>query len=158
LLHQGTRESSIEFVASLDAGDGDKGRGRALLANAFAQAEGLLKGRNEAAALQELLAKGMAPEKAKAQAKHMHMPGDRGSTTILLDNLSPESVGALIALYEHRTFAAGILWGINPFDQWGVELGKVLAEQLEKAIGGADPGQRDPSTLRLVSRARKTHG
>ncbi len=158
LLHQGTRESSIEFVAALNAGDGDKGRGRALLANAFAQAEGLLKGRNEAAAEQELLAKGMATEKAKAQAKHMHMPGDRGSTTILLDNLSPESVGALIALYEHRTFAAGILWGINPFDQWGVELGKVLAEQLDNAIAGADPGQRDPSTLRLVSRARKTLG
>lgn len=158
LLHQGTRKSSIEFVAALNAGDGDKRRGRALLANAFAQAEGLLKGRNEAAAEQELLAKGMARELARAQAKHMHMPGDRGSTTILLDDLSPESVGALIALYEHRTFAAGILWGINPFDQWGVELGKVLAEQLDKAIAGADPGQRDPSTLRLVSRARKTLG
>ena len=67
---------------------------------------------------------------------------------------TPESVGALIALYEHRTFAAGVLWGINPFDQWGVELGKVLAEQLDKAIAGDDPGQRDPSTLRLVSKAR----
>lgn len=156
LLHQGTRASSIEFVAALNAGAGDKSRGRALLANAFAQAEGLLKGRSESAAERELLAKGMAPDKAKAQAKHMHMPGDRGSTTILLDDLSPESVGALIALYEHRTFAAGILWGINPFDQWGVELGKVLAEQLDKAIAGDDPGQRDPSTLRLVSRARKT--
>ncbi|MEZ6028341.1 MAG: glucose-6-phosphate isomerase [Hyphomonadaceae bacterium] len=154
LLHQGTRLSSIEFVAALDAGAGDKARGRALLANAFAQAEGLLAGRSEAAAEKELLAKGMAPEKAKAQAPHMDMPGGRPSTTILLDDLSPESVGALIALYEHRTFAAGILWGINPFDQWGVELGKVLAEQLDKAIAGADPGQRDPSTLRLVSRAR----
>jgi glucose-6-phosphate isomerase len=158
LLHQGTRRSSIEFVASLTAGAGDKARGRALLANAFAQAEGLLKGRPEAAAEQELLALGMAPAKAKAQAQHMDMPGNRNSTTILLDNLSPESVGALIALYEHRTFAAGILWGINPFDQWGVELGKVLAEQLDKAITGDDPGSRDPSTLRLVSRARKRHG
>jgi glucose-6-phosphate isomerase len=155
LLHQGMRKSSIEFVATLNAGAGDKTRGRALLANAFAQAEGLLGGRSEAVAEKELLAKGMAPEKAKAQAKHMHMAGGRGSTTILLDNLSPESVGALIALYEHRTFAAGILWGINPFDQWGVELGKVLAEQLDKAIAGDDPGKRDPSTLRLVSRARK---
>ena len=156
LLHQGMRESSIEFVAALNAGAGDKERGRALLANAFAQAEGLLGGRSDAVAEKELLAKGMAPEKAKAQSKHMHMAGERGSTTILLDDLSPESVGALIALYEHRTFAAGILWGINPFDQWGVELGKVLAEQLDKAIAGEDPGKRDPSTLRLVSRARKT--
>ncbi len=154
LLHQGMRESSIEFVAALSAGVGDQARGRALLANAFAQAEGLLGGRSDAAAEKELLAKGMSPEKAKAQSAHMHMPGDRGSTTILLNDLTPESVGALIALYEHRTFAAGVLWGINPFDQWGVELGKVLAEQLDKAIAGGDPGQRDPSTLRLVSRAR----
>ncbi|HOZ26163.1 MAG TPA: glucose-6-phosphate isomerase [Hyphomonadaceae bacterium] len=158
LLHQGMRETAIEFVAALDAGAGDKTRGRALLANAFAQAEGLLGGRGQAAAEKELLAKGMDPAKAKEQSRHMVMHGGRGSTTILLDNLSPESVGALIALYEHRTFAAGILWGINPFDQWGVELGKVLAEQLDKAIAGEDPGKRDPSTLRLVSRARKTVG
>jgi glucose-6-phosphate isomerase len=158
LLHQGTRQSAIEFVSALDAGAGDKERGRALLANAFAQAEGLLAGRSAAAAEKELLAKGMAPEKAKEQSHHMDMPGGRGSTTILLGDLSPESVGALVALYEHRTFAAGILWGINPFDQWGVERGKVLAEELEKAIAGGDPGKRDPSTLRLVEKARKTLG
>ncbi len=155
LLHQGTRLSSIEFVAALSAGAGDKARGRALLANAFAQAEGLLGGRSAAAAEKELLGRGMDAAKAKAQVPHMHMPGDRPSTTLLLDDLSPESVGALVALYEHRTFAAGVLWGINPFDQWGVELGKVLAEQLDKAIAGDDPGQRDPSTLRLVSKARE---
>jgi len=85
----------------------------------------------------------------------MDMPGGRPSTTVLLDDLSPESVGALIAMYEHRTFAAGVLWGINPFDQWGVERGKVLAEELDKAIAGADAGKRDPSTLRLVERARE---
>jgi glucose-6-phosphate isomerase len=154
LLHQGTRISSVEFVVALSAGAGDKARGRALLANAFAQAEGLLAGRSAAAAEKELLGKGMDLAKAKAQSVHMHMPGDRPSTTILLNDLSPESVGALIALYEHRTFAAGVLWGINPFDQWGVELGKVLAEQLDKAVAGDDPGQRDPSTLHLVSKAR----
>ncbi len=158
LLHQGMRQSAMEFVAALNAGAGDRERGRALLANAFAQAEGLLAGRSAAVAEKELLAKGITAEKAKAQAQHMDMPGGRGSTTILLDNLSPESVGALVALYEHRTFAAGILWGINPFDQWGVERGKVLAEELDKAIAGADPGKRDPSTLRLVDRARKTLG
>jgi glucose-6-phosphate isomerase len=91
---------------------------------------------------------------ADEQARHMHMPGNRGSTTILLETLTPEAIGALIALYEHRTFAAGILWGINPFDQWGVERGKVLAEELDKALAGSDPGKRDPSTLRLVSSAR----
>ncbi len=154
LLHQGTRRHAIEFVAALDAGAGDKARGRALLANAFAQAEGLLAGRSAAEAQAQLLKQGVGPARAKEQARHMDMPGQHGSTTLLLDALTPESFGALIALYEHRTFAAGVLWGINPFDQWGVERGKVLAEELDAAIAGADPGKRDPSTLRLVKRAR----
>lgn len=155
LLHQGMRQSAIEFVASRDAGAGDWTRGRALLANAFAQAEGLLAGRSAAAAETQLAAQGKTGSVAKEQARHMDMPGDRGSTTILLDDLSPESIGALIALYEHRTFAAGVLWGINPFDQWGVERGKVLAEELDQALGGGAPGKRDPSTLWLVNRAKR---
>jgi glucose-6-phosphate isomerase len=149
------RESAIEFVATLDAGAGDRERGRALIANAFAQAEGLLAGRPAKEAEAQLAAQGRTGPDAQEQARHMHMTGGRGSTTMLLDDLSPESVGALIALYEHRTFAAGVLWGINPFDQWGVERGKVLAEELDAAIAGGDAGQRDPSTLRLVERARK---
>ena len=155
LLHQGMRDSAIEFVASRDAGAGDIARGRALLANAFAQAEGLLAGRSAAEAETQLAAQGKTGPAAKEQARHMHMPGNRGSTTVLLDTTAPEAIGALIAMYEHRTFAAGILWGINPFDQWGVERGKVLAEELDKALAGADPGKRDPSTLRLVSRAKR---
>ncbi len=158
LLHQGMRESAMEFVVALDAGAGDKARGRALLANAFAQAEGLLAGRSAETAEKQLLAQGVAPAKAKEQARHMNMDGGRGSTTMVLDDLSPESVGALIALYEHRTFAAGVLWGINPFDQWGVERGKVLAEELDAAIAGADAGKRDPSTLGLVATARDVFG
>ncbi len=155
LLHQGMRESAIEFVVARDAGAGDWDRGRALIANALAQAEGLLAGRGAAEAEKQLAAQGKTGPAAHEQARHMDMPGNRGSTTILLDDASPETVGALIAMYEHRTFAAGILWGINPFDQWGVERGKVLAEELDKAIAGADPGKRDPSTLRLVSRVRR---
>lgn len=155
LLHQGMRESAIEFIVNRDAGAGDWERGRALLANAFAQAEGLLAGRSAADAEAQLAAQGRRGPDAREQARHMHMPGNRGSTTVLLDDLTPESIGALIAMYEHRTFAAGILWGVNPFDQWGVERGKVLAEELDKAIDGADPGPRDPSTLYLVSRARR---
>jgi glucose-6-phosphate isomerase len=154
LLHQGMRHTAIEFVAALDAGAGDKARGRALLANAFAQAEGLLAGRSSAEAEAQLLKQGVAADKARAQSRDMDMAGERGSTTILVNDLSPESLGALIALYEHRTFAAGVLWGVNPFDQWGVERGKVLAEELDAAIAGADAGKRDPSTLRLVKRAR----
>jgi len=155
LLHQGMRATAIEFIASLDAGAGDKERGRALTANAFAQAEGLLAGRSAKEAEMQLAAQGQSGPRMQEQARHMHMTGGCGSTTILLEDLSPQSVGALIALYEHRTFAAGVLWGINPFDQWGVERGKVLAAELDKAIAGGNPGQRDPSTLRLVERARK---
>lgn len=155
LLHQGMREAAIEFVASRDAGAGDWPRGRALLANALAQAEGLLAGRTADQARKQLANQGKTGPRADEQARHMHMPGNRGSTTILLERLTPETIGALIALYEHRTFAAGILWGINPFDQWGVERGKVLAEELENALAGGDPGPRDPSTLRLVQRARR---
>jgi len=155
LLHQGMRDTAIEFIASRDAGAGDWTRGRALLANAFAQAEGLLAGRSAAQAQTQLAQMGKTGPQAEAQARHMHMPGNRGSTTVLLEKLSPEAIGALIALYEHRTFAAGVLWGINPFDQWGVERGKVLAEELDKALAGADPGKRDPSTLSLVHRARR---
>jgi glucose-6-phosphate isomerase len=160
LLHQGMRQSAIEFVVARDAGAGanntrDWPRGRALIANAFAQAEGLLVGRSAAEAQTQLAAQGKTGPAAVEQARHMDMPGNRGSTTVLLDDTSPETIGALIAMYEHRTFAAGILWGINPFDQWGVERGKVLAEELDNALAGADPGKRDPSTLRLVSRTRR---
>jgi len=154
------RQSAIEFVVARDAGAGanntrDWPRGRALIANAFAQAEGLLAGRSAAEAQTQLAAQGKTGPAAVEQARHMDMPGNRGSTTVLLDDTSPETIGALIAMYEHRTFAAGILWGINPFDQWGVERGKVLAEELDNALAGADPGKRDPSTLRLVSRTRR---
>ena len=154
LLHQGMRETAIEFVVTLGAGNGDRERGRALLANAFAQAEALLAGRPAADAEAQLLKQGVEASEAKERARHMAMHAGHGSTTILLDDLSPESVGALIALYEHRTFAAGVLWGINPFDQWGVERGKVLAAELDAAIAGGETGQRDPSTMRLVERAR----
>jgi len=152
LLHQGMRRSAIEFVVRLDAGGDNPAYGRRLIANAFAQAEALLEGREEDGVTRAIEAAG-APA-AASQARHMAMPGGRGSTMLLLDTLSPRSLGALLALYEHRTFAAGVLWGVNPFDQWGVERGKTLAEEIEAAILGADPGPRDLSTLRLISRLR----
>lgn len=158
LLHQGMRDSAVEFVAALDAGRGDHSRGRALLANAFGQGEALLMGRSAAEAEAQLSKGGAAAAQIKQQAPHMDMPGEHGSTTILLDEMSPESVGALLALYEHRTFAAGVLWGINPFDQWGVERGKVLAEEIEAAIVTGDTRGRDPGTATLVERAHKRLG
>ncbi len=143
LIHQGTAIGPIEFIAVKHPGHGlAAGHHRQLLANMLAQGAALLKGRDFDAAL--ALSGGDA---ALARAKTF--PGNRPSATLLLDRLDAETLGALIAFYEHRTFAAAVLLGLNPFDQWGVELGKELANAL---IAGADLGF-DPSTARLVALA-----
>ena len=143
LLHQGTHTDPIEFVAVATPGHGlDAIHHRLLLANCFAQGAALLKGRSREQALAE--AKG---DEALANAKSF--PGNRGSATILLDRLSPDRLGALLAFYEARTFAAGVLMGVNSFDQWGVELGKQVANQL---AAGHTQGF-DPSTEALMRAA-----
>jgi glucose-6-phosphate isomerase len=143
LIHQGTCVGPVEFVAVLEpAHDLPATHHRQLLANCFAQGAALLKGRSFEAAL--ALSDG---DEALAHAKTFS--GNRPSSTLLLDRLDPATLGALIAFYEHRTFVAAVLLGINPFDQWGVELGKELANAL---LAGEDLGF-DPSTARLVARA-----
>ena len=87
-------------------------------------------------------------------APERHFPGNRPSTTLLLPDLTPASVGALLALYEHRTFVLGSLWGINSFDQWGVELGKRHAGTIEGALASGDVAELDPSSAALVERLR----
>ncbi|ALR21097.1 glucose-6-phosphate isomerase [Sphingobium baderi] len=129
LLHQGTVLAPVEFVASIDPGHAlDPAHHRALLVNCFAQGAALLRGRDNPG------------DPARAY------PGNRPSTTILLDDVTPEALGALIAFYEHRTFANAVLMGINPFDQFGVELGKEIARFIE-ADG---PKGFDPSTMALI--------
>ncbi len=143
LLHQGTHSDPIEFVAVAKPGhDLDPVHHRLLLANCFAQGAALLRGRTQAEALAE--AKGDA---ALAQAKSF--PGNRGSATILIDELTPDRLGALLAFYEARTFSAAMMMGLNPFDQWGVELGKQVANQLS---AGKTDGF-DPSTEALMRAA-----
>ena len=143
LIHQGTCVGPVEFVAVLQpAHDLPATHHRQLLANCFAQGAALLKGRSFEAAL--ALSGGDA---ALAHAKTFS--GNRPSSTLLLDRLDPTTLGALIAFYEHRTFVAAVLLEINPFDQWGVELGKELANAL---LAGEDLGF-DPSTAALVVRA-----
>jgi glucose-6-phosphate isomerase len=132
LLHQGTVLVPVEFVAAREADDHqDPEHHRLLLLNAFAQGAALMQG------------------KASDDPQRSY-PGNRPSTTILLDRLDPRSLGALIAFYEHRTFANAVLLGINPFDQFGVELGKAIARQLSE---GADEDNLDPSTRALIQRA-----
>ncbi|MCA3255516.1 MAG: glucose-6-phosphate isomerase [Alphaproteobacteria bacterium] len=143
LLHQGTREVPVEFLAVIEPGHGlGPAHHRQLLANCFAQGAALMRGRSFEEAL--ALSNGDA---ALAAAKTF--PGDRPSATILLDRLDPATLGALLAFYEHRTFAAAVLLGINPFDQWGVELGKEMAKAVETG-GGAT---LDASTAALMQRA-----
>ncbi len=157
LLHQGTDRSSAEFIVSLNAGlkEQKQENGQALLANAYAQAEAFLVGRSEAEAEVQLREKGVDEDTIKARAPHMHMEGGRASSMFILEDISPRSVGALIAMYEHRTFAYGMLLGINPFDQWGVELGKVMAEEIDKAISGSENKDRDSTTLRLIEKTQQ---
>ena len=124
LLHQGTHLVPVEFVAAIEPGDSlDEDHHRQLLINCFAQGAALMSGR-------------------PSDDPHRSYPGDRPSTTILLDRLDPATLGALIAFYEHRTFANAALLGINPFDQFGVELGKEMA----KALDGDGELDFDPST------------
>jgi glucose-6-phosphate isomerase len=131
LLHQGTHLVPVEFVAAIEPGDSlHEDHHRQLLINCFAQGAALMSGRH-------------------TDDPHRNYPGDRPSTTILLDRLDPATLGALIAFYEHRTFANAALLGINPFDQFGVELGKEMARALD---GEAELGF-DASTEALIARA-----
>jgi glucose-6-phosphate isomerase len=143
LLHQGTHADPIEFVAVATPGhELDPIHHRLLLANCFAQGAALLKGRTQAEALAEA-----GGDAALARAKGF--PGNRGSATILIDRLTPDRLGALLAFYEARTFSAAVMMGVNPFDQWGVELGKQVANRLS----AGETGGFDPSTEALMKAA-----
>ncbi|HKP79526.1 MAG TPA: glucose-6-phosphate isomerase, partial [Phenylobacterium sp.] len=154
LLHQGTEVVPVDILAVVEGSEGDPAAQTKLLANAVAQAEALMVGRTEADVRAELTAAGRAASDIDALAPQRTFPGDRPSTFILLDRLDPERLGALVALYEHKTFVEGVLWGINSFDQWGVELGKTLAARVLAELEGGPAGHHDPSTAALVARLR----
>ena len=154
LLHQGTAVIPAEFVVVATNSEGTTTQA-ALNANALAQAEALMVGKSEAAARAELIAAGVSVAQAEVLAPQKAFPGNRPSTTLVMDALTPEALGALIALYEHKTFVEGVIWGINSFDQWGVELGKVLAKTIDAELQGGDRGRHDPSTTALIARLKR---
>jgi glucose-6-phosphate isomerase len=155
LLHQGTDVIPVDFIAALKPAHALAGHHSVLLANCFAQAEAFMRGKNAAEVEAELRAQGMADAEIAALLPHKIFPGNRPSTMILMDALTPSTLGALIALYEHKVFVQGTVWGINSFDQWGVELGKVLAKNIEPELAGApDPAAHDSSTNGLIARAK----
>ncbi|HNW02818.1 MAG TPA: glucose-6-phosphate isomerase, partial [Burkholderiaceae bacterium] len=125
----------VEFVAVKKPRHSLTGHHTLLLANVLAQAQALMLGKADAGG-------------------HKNFPGNRPSTFLLLDDLTPTSLGALIALQEHRVFVSGSLWGINSFDQWGVELGKVLAKDVEARLNSGDTTGLDGSTAGLLGRLR----
>jgi glucose-6-phosphate isomerase len=154
LLHQGTDVIPVDILAVRQGSEGDPAAQKKLLANAVAQAEALMVGRSEAEVRAELEAKGLPAAAIEALAPQRTFPGDRPSSFLLLDRLDPERLGALIALYEHKVFVEGVLWGINSFDQWGVELGKTLATRVLAELEGGPAGEHDPSTAALIAKLR----
>ncbi|MEO9166835.1 MAG: glucose-6-phosphate isomerase, partial [Aestuariivirga sp.] len=151
LLHQGTDVVPVEFLIAAEAHEKDEPIHHTLLmANCLAQSQALMKGRTLKEAEAQLLASGKTKKEAAALAPHKVFIGNRPSLTIAYKKLDPFTLGRLIALYEHRVFVEGIIWGINSFDQWGVELGKELATGLQPAVEGKAVTGLDSSTLGLL--------
>jgi glucose-6-phosphate isomerase len=147
LLHQGTRLVPCDFIGFAESSNPIAGQHELLLANCIAQSQALAFGRTG----EEVAAGGAAP----ALVPHRTFPGNRPSNTLLARRLDPRTLGALVALYEHKVFVQGVVWGINSFDQFGVELGKELSSRLAKDLGGdAEPGEHDSSTAALIRRYR----
>ncbi|WP_175999890.1 glucose-6-phosphate isomerase [Burkholderia vietnamiensis] len=150
MLHQGPTIVPIDFIAVLTPEHPLASHHPKLLANCFAQSEALMLGRT----LDE--ARKIAGPGEEALAPHLTFPGNRPTTTLLVDALTPRTLGALIALYEHKVLVQATVWDINPFDQWGVELGKILGKVVEADLSAdsVDPAKHDSSTTALIERAR----
>ncbi|WP_295607084.1 glucose-6-phosphate isomerase [uncultured Lamprocystis sp.] len=151
LIHQGTQLIPADFIGAVHSHNPLGDHHAKFMANYFAQTEALMRGRTFEEALAELRAAGMPEERAQFLASHRTFPGNRPTNSILMDRLTPHTLGALIALYEHRIFTQGILWGVNSFDQWGVELGKQLAGVILKELQeGQITADHDASTNALL--------
>jgi glucose-6-phosphate isomerase len=153
LIHQGTRIVPCEFIVARQGHEPDLAhQHRLLLANCLAQSEALMRGRSLDEARALMAKKGLTGAEQDRQARHRVFPGNRPSTTLALPQLTPFTLGQIIALYEHRVFVEGVILGINSYDQWGVELGKELALALQPILEGkADASAKDPSTRALVA-------
>jgi len=151
LLHQGTQVVPADFIAAIQSLHALGNHHDLLLANCLAQTQALAFGKTEDEALAELRAQGVAEAAARRLAPYKAFPGNRPSNSLLLDRLTPESLGALIALYEHKVFVQGAIWNIDSFDQWGVELGKQLAGRVLGALEGRSASaSMDSSTAGLL--------
>jgi len=152
-LHQGTDVVPVDFIAAIKPAHELKANHDALLANMLAQGAAFALGKTFEEAQAE--SKSGTEAERRVLAAQRTFPGDRPSTTMLLDALNPESLGALLALHEHKVFVQSVLWDINAFDQWGVELGKSLAKNIEPALAaGGDTSAFDSATRGLIDAIR----
>jgi glucose-6-phosphate isomerase len=154
LLHQGTRFVPVDFIVAARPDHGRKEHHDILLANCLAQSQALMEGKDESRVRSDMRQAGSSKEEIERLAAQRSFTGDRPSSTFLLDQLTPRALGNLIATYEHKIFVQGVVWGINSYDQWGVELGKVLALDLLPSVeSGVTEGESlDASTHALLAR------
>ncbi|MDG1759312.1 MAG: glucose-6-phosphate isomerase [Flavobacteriaceae bacterium] len=150
LMHQGTKLIPADFIGFKQSLHGDTDHHNKLMANFFAQTEALLSGKTRTQVDQEFAEKGTDPALAAKVAPFKVFEGNKPTNTLLIDQLTPETLGSLIALYEHKIFVQGVIWNIFSYDQWGVELGKQLATNILSDIVGITKGQHDPSTQLLL--------
>ena len=152
LIHQGTRLVPCDFIAPIESQNPVGEHHKILLANYFAQTEALMKGRSEAEAREMLQQAGLNKNEIEERLPHVIFKGNRPSNSILFHKLTPRTLGSLLALYEHKVFVQGVIWDVNSFDQWGVELGKQLAQNiLPELESGAEINSHDASTNGLIS-------
>jgi glucose-6-phosphate isomerase len=123
-----------------------------LVANCFAQSEALMRGKTLAEVENELAEAGFASDEISRLARHKTMKGNTPSNTLLLEEMTPENLGALLALYEHKIFVQGVIWQLNSFDQWGVELGKQLGNSILSAMNGGEASMLSGSSQNLINR------
>jgi glucose-6-phosphate isomerase len=154
LLHQGTANVALDFIAPVNASSPHQAQQNLALANCFAQAQAFAFGQSEEQVRQDLANKGVAPAESSHLVPHKVHPGNRPSSILMFPRLGPKTLGRLIALYEHKVYTQSVIWGINAFDQWGVELGKKLADTLAPAVERPDAAAID-SLRSLLEHLRK---
>jgi glucose-6-phosphate isomerase len=159
LMHQGTVLIPADFIVPMHSQFPMAGHEEAMLSNALAQAEALMRGRTEEAARVAAAEAGFSGESLEAHFPHRVLPGNQPTNTLVYEQLTPHVLGALIALYEHKVFVQSVCWGINPFDQWGVELGKEMAAVILPELRSAEPvSGHDGSTNGLIQYIKKHRG
>ncbi len=157
LIHQGTRLIPADFLIAVNAHHGIDKQQTILFSNFVAQTEALMCGKTKEEVQKELDGSEMPVSEVKALLPHKVFPGNHPTNSLIYTKLTPHMLGMLIALYEHKIFVQGVIWGINSFDQWGVELGKQLAKTIQSELGLDDAGQHDSSTVGLIDTYRQKH-